>query len=149
MKYLVAILTILSLNSVCFAKYVPQPGDEIIVKRNGKIIGKMTRAEYKVVKLGTSKDFTKEETTQLISSHVKKQKEKMSKWVPALVLGGGVGKDGLRANTNGFNYTVEERNRPNATAGLCAMKNNSGICGTISTNESIGVQFIIPLKFNN
>lgn len=67
------LLIVLSLVSPANAQYVPQPGDEIIVKRDGKVIGKMKRSEYKVVKLGTSKegDFTKEDVVQIITYHKK------------------------------------------------------------------------------
>lgn len=54
---------------------VPKDAVIKVFTKDGKQIGEMSRSEYKVVKIGTSKDFTVEETNMLITHHVNEYRE--------------------------------------------------------------------------
>lgn len=107
--------------------YDPQPTDEIIVKRNGKVIGKMTRAEYKVVKIENNEKVIKQRVAD------KKYRESHN----SLVIHAGVGNDGLKTRKTGAGYEITERRKPVFGATYCYTKNKAGICATGMTNKTI------------
>lgn len=141
MKTLLTVIMTFSFN--IYAYEVPADAVIKVYTKDGKEIGNMSRKQYKVVKI-EDKPQPKSEPTSVV---VQKKKEE-SKYQMALTLGGGVGPDGLGVQATNNGTTVEERMRPIGTAGLCAMKNNGGVCGTMSTNSALGLQFIIPLGNN-
>ena len=119
---------------------VPQDAVIKVYSKDGKLLGTMSRSTHKVVKLGTSKTVVVEKTVvQTITL------KEPSKRQTSLLIGGGVGKDGLKTSTDGNNYTIEEKDSAIGTLGVCSLKDGGGVCGTASTNETFGVQFIIPI----
>jgi hypothetical protein len=126
-----------------YAEYVPQPDDEIIVKRNGKVIGKMSRSEYKVVKLGTSKDFTTEETSQLITHHVDEYKATRKN---RLTVKAGTGYYDMQRSFQNNTHTIDQRRDFLLGIGYSRMLTEQFSLGvSVHTNETItldgGVDF--------
>jgi hypothetical protein len=118
------------LSSLAVAEgYVPHPEDEIIVKRNGKIIGQMKRSEYKVVKI--EDDEQKQEEIKVLIQ-AKEYKEKHN----SVIIHAGVGNDGLDVDSDGNLHEVTEKRKPILGATLCHTKNTFGICATGMSNET-------------
>lgn len=131
--FLVAFVATLAFASQAQAYEVPKDAVIKVYSKDGKLLGTMTRGTHKVVKLGTSNP---------VKTIVVQEKPKQR---TSLILGGGFGKDGLKSKTNGSEYTIEEKDAAVGTVGLCTLKAGEGVCGTISTNETVGIQFVIPL----
>lgn len=123
------------------AEYVPQETDEIVVMRDGKVIGKMTRKNYKVVKI-EPKTHTKEDI-QMMAEAVDYQKSHHS-----IILMGGVGRDGLDVSHNNDLYQVSQDRRPVVGGTYCYTMTKTGVCATALTNETymLGIKRDFNLK---
>jgi len=113
---------------------VPKDAVIKVFDSKGKQIGEMSRSEYKVVKLNTS---TK---AKLEYVYV----DKPLKYYDSLVLGAGAGPEQVVGH-NGSAFTVQEKLRPVAEAGLCRTKGGSGLCGTVSSDASFRVKVLFPI----
>ena len=130
MAFIVGMVFALTAN----AYEVPKDAVIKVYSKDGKLLGSMTRGTHKVVKLGTS----------VVKTVIVKETEQPKRRT-SILLGGGIGKDGLKVKTDGSNYTIQEKDAAVGTVGVCSLKDGSGVCGTASTNETFGIQFIIPL----
>lgn len=129
MKSLV-VLAFAFVSSLSFAnEYVPHPEDEIVVKRNGKIIGQMKRSEYKVVKI--EDDSQKQEEIKILYK-AKEYHEKHN----SVIIHAGVGQDGLDVDSDGNLHEVTEKRRPVLGATICHTKKTVGVCATGMSNET-------------
>ena len=140
MKYAAIILTMLFVSPISFAKKkfaVPQDAVIKVYSKEGKLLGTMSRKHYKVVRLGTSKVRIVEKVEYV---------ERKAKRTVGLVIGGAFGRDGLDVRTDGDHYTVEEGKATVGTFGVCTFKKGAGVCGTVGTDQSVGVQFHIPIS---
>lgn len=149
MKYLSLIIIMLAVPAMAVgpAPEYLQGGTITVTLKNGKTYTYSTD-EYAVVKRGSkSIEKTNQEKPDSTSVIVKTQKSYKHKL--SFLLGGGVGPSGLGTSSNANQTTVEERIRPVGTAGLCALKEGGGVCGTLGTNKSVGIQFLIPLSDGN
>ena len=101
---------------------------QVIDTKTGKVIGKMSRAEYKVVKIEDSKKVEEKE----------KPKAKYQ-----AILHAGVGKDGLRKSHTGSAHSVSERDAPVGGATVCRKTDGPGVCASAFTNKmfTLGLQF--------
>lgn len=123
------------------AQYVPQETDEIVVMRDGKVIGKMSRKNYKVVKI-EPKTHTKE-NIQMMAKAVDYQKSHHS-----IILMGGVGPDGLDIAHGNDMYQVSQDRRPVVGGTYCYTKTKTGVCATALSNETfmLGIKRDFNLK---
>lgn len=117
-----------------FAYEVPKDAVIKVYTKDGKQIGEMSRSEYKVVKLGTSKVKV-----------VEKLVEKPAKTRYSVVLGGGVGLDGLDVNNDGKTYEVSRDKKPVGSLGMCVTKKGSGFCVKGQTNKTGLLEVLIPI----
>jgi hypothetical protein len=131
MKTLILILTVLSTSIV--SAYTPQDSDEILVVRQGKVIGNMSRKAYKVVKI--EDDKAKKKVDQVIA---KKATEAIKYKEPhnSIIIHGGVGQDGMRVTHENGMYSVEEKTRPVVGGTYCYTTNTVGVCGTGLSNKT-------------
>lgn len=101
MKLLLAV--IFAFTSSAFAYDVPKDAVIKVFDKSGKQIGEMSRSEYKVVKLGTSKVKVVEKvitrTVTVPRSDVKQNR---------ISVMGGVGYDGMTVKSNGQFHEVTE-----------------------------------------
>lgn len=141
MKFLLAI--IFAFASTAFAYDVPKDAVIKVYDASGKQIGEMSRGEYKVVKIQDKIDVRP--SGQAVATTQKPVKEKESSYKLSLVLGGGVGNNGYRVETNGSEYSITDRQRPIGTLGACLTDNGAGACFTGSTNDTYLLNFLIPL----
>lgn len=116
-------------------------------KVTGKVIGKMTRDEYKVVSVessGAAEVMMANNQNQ--AKVIRALQEERSSMTYSAILTGGVGKDGVVAKHPGSDYEVTERTVPVGQATLCATKNSLGLCATASTNEFYGLGLKLDWK---
>ncbi len=116
-------------TNIVFAKGSYQVPKDAVIKvfdANGKQIGEMSRSEYKVVKLGTSKPETKKQ----------KQDREYSEKHNSIIVHVGSGNDGMRVSNNGSEWSVKEKRKPVFGATYCYTENGAGICATGMTNKT-------------
>lgn len=144
MKKLALILTMFAMPALAVgpAPEYLQGGTITVTLKNGKTYT-YSADEYAVVKRGAKSAPSAEEGSEQASVPVAEPKK--SKHRLSLLLGGGIGPSGLGVSSDPNRTAVEERMRPVGTAGLCALKDGGGVCGTVGTNKSMGVQFLLPL----
>lgn len=154
--FLTLLLSLTASAESIFTNMSPKEyGDyEIVVVRkdSGKVVGRMSREEYKVVKIEDDEAKQAQLNAYLLRNmsealNVGKaigQAEEVSTVTYSAILTGGVGKDGLVSKYNNGQYEVSERDTAVGQATLCATKNRLGLCGTASTNEFYG----LGLKFD-
>lgn len=128
----------------------------ITQKSTGKVVGRMSRAEYKVVRIGSESVQTKELKSDLESerritkgmentiSDQQQEIENNKKPYASVILHAGVGKKGLSNSLNGGEYEVAEKDGFVAGATLCGTTDKTGLCGTALTNKT----FLLGLKLD-
>ena len=121
MKTLQYILLSLTITFQCMAFEVPEDAVIKVFTKDGKQIGNMSRKEYKVVKLGTSK------TTVV---------EKMVQRNNTVILHGGTGKDGLKYRHDGTQHVVSEKDEAVGGVTYCRKAGRWGMCGSAFTNKT-------------
>jgi hypothetical protein len=123
-------------------------------KRSGKVVGKMSRAEYKVVRIDSGRDAetevilrgAKQYATDLkrVADAKKEVLDAYSKGYNSVILHAGVGKDGLKDKNNGSAFEVKERDNGIAGATYCRSKESTGLCGSAFTNKT----FLLGVKLD-
>lgn len=105
---------------------------QVLDKKTGRVIGKMSRAEYKVVKIEEQE-----------ASSPKVEDKTKTKPKHLVILHAGVGKDGLRSDHPGSSHRVSERDAPIGGVTLCRTTDGPGICASAFTNKTftLGVKF--------
>lgn len=127
MKYILIILTTLCMISLANAYEVPKDAVIKVFDASGKLIGEMSRSEYKVVKIETSNKVL----VQRIAD--KQYREKHH----SIILHAGPGMTGkLSASTDGNAYTIKQREGMVFGATYCFTKSGTGICATGMTNKT-------------
>ena len=126
------------------AKDFKVPKDAVIkvYTKDGKLIGKMSRAKYKVVKLGTNCTKTKVVTktkTKVIKKNICKSKNRIKYSI-------GAGKHGLTRKYRDGSHVVEDRTTPVVGFGYSRKVDDVlSIGGTIHTNQTttldLGIDF--------
>jgi hypothetical protein len=103
-------------------------------KPSGKVVGRMSRADYMVVKVGEASKPTLEAP-----------KSGEEKPTYSVILSGGVGKDGLKTSTKGNLTTVEPKTSPVGQVMFCRTQDDIGLCvhGTSNSTVGVGVKFDI------
>lgn len=136
MKNLLIIFGLL-LGFTANAYEVPKDAVIKVFDKSGKQIGEMSRSDYKVVKLGTSKVVTKTKIVKQCDS-VKDVGRHQS-----VILHAGPGKNGLKASHNGSAYSVTEQDAAVFGATICTSENGAGICASAHSNETyqLGIKF--------
>lgn len=133
---------------------------EIVVlnKKTGNTVGRMSRAEYKVVSLDSSENDSlklqlaqqQEESHQYIEAlhnsvaSLHKEVVKSKEPYNSLIMHLGVGKDGLDRSYNNGTYEITEKNAGVIGATGCRTYDKKGICATATTNST----FLFGLKFD-
>lgn len=107
----------------------------VVKKSSGKVVGKMSRAEYKVVKIeekAKAAEVTTTTETKTVAKTVTKEEKKNS-----VILHVGVGNDGLSHDYDAGTYKVSERRAPVAGATICRnLVENKGVCGSAFSNST-------------
>lgn len=131
MKNLFIILMFLSTN--IFAYEVPKDAVIKVYSKEGKLLGNMTRQQYKVVLIEDKS--TSKETPRPI---VVQRKEETKKNNNEVIVHAGMGKYGLTGEGNAQLFKVREKDT--AVGGLTYCR--SFICGSVFTNElyTLGVR---------
>lgn len=136
MKNLI-VLIMLAFSFTVNAYEVPSDAIIKVYDKNGKQIGQMTRKEYKVVKLGTSKTVTVTKVVE-VPSKVKVKNNQV-------IVHAGPGKKGLDVDKTNAGYEIEEREAMVFGATYCRKKAGKGICASGFTNSTftlgVGVDF--------
>jgi hypothetical protein len=121
----------------------------VIIKRtsdsHGVVIGRMTRSNYKVVKIDDTKplriaEFPEEYHNTIVQLHnklVEYQKivDKYETGYNTVILHGGIGKDGLTTHVNGDHWEVSEKETPVGGFTYCRSQFYIGLCGSAFTNS--------------
>ena len=102
MSNLFKIIIVLLFSFNAFGYTVPKDAIIKVYSKDGKQIGKMSRKEYKVVKLSTSK------TTVVTKTITKQCKTKKNRFQVKF----GVGKDGVENKHKSGSYEVSETTKP-------------------------------------
>lgn len=126
----------------------------IVNKKTGKEVGRMSRAEYKVVKIGSGDSEQlksqlanqKQLSNELHKAVVSLHREVLKSHEPynSLILHAGAGKNGLdRSYSNGV-YEISEKD--SAVGGItgCRTYDTKGICASAFTNST----FLLGLKLD-
>lgn len=121
---------------------------QVVDKRSGQVVGRMSRAEYKVVRIGSISEREEIELNYLAQrqAEVAKDQKVVDKYkagYTTVIVHAGVGNDGLDTSHNGSAYEVTEKMR--AVGGLtgCRSVEGKGLCASAFTNETytLGVKF--------
>lgn len=137
---------------------------QIVEKSSGKVVGKMSRAEYKVVRIDTTPGpagLSGHESVAQLRQRVNDQAvanqglaqrahdaEEVSKPYKSgyntIILHAGAGKKGLTNSLNGGEYEVAEKDAFVAGLTGCRSVENKGLCGTALSNKT----FLLGLKLD-
>lgn len=121
----------------CYAYEVPKDAVIKVFTKDGKQIGEMSRSEYKVVKLGTSKDFTTEETEQLITHHVEEYKETRKN---RLTVKAGTGYYDMQRSFQNNTHSIQQRRDFLLGIGYSRMVTDEFSLGiSVHTNETMTI----------
>lgn len=132
--FILALVLAVLFFGTCADAYEAQPGDRIIVVRDGKQIGNMSRSEYKVVKIESDKKV-QEERRQFVVRALKDRKYKQKH--NSVILHGGVGYTGNLTVSHANNqFDVWQQRGPVGGATYCYTMNTNGVCFTGFTNNS-------------
>lgn len=129
MKVLLMILSALLFSATATAKYeVPKDAVIKVYDSKGKLIGNMSRTEYKVVKI--------EKKKPVVKTVKAKQKKSYS-----VILHAGGGKDGLKRGYSQGEHTIRQDTKPVGGATLCANQTDGpyGLCVNAFTNETFTI----------
>jgi len=148
MKYLLSLLLfVTTANANMFDGMTKEQLAEyeitIVNKKTGQVVGKMSRAEYKVVKI--------ENEATTIPFMVRSRKstpiiliEQKSQYKSTLILHAGIGKDGLNRSYDNGVHKVTEQDKAVGGVTLCKNQGDTGICGSAFTNSL----FMLGLKLD-
>lgn len=126
-SFVVAVAVIFAVNTAYAGEYVPKESDQILVMRDGKVIGKMSRKDYKVVKIEKDAKVIKQRKVN------KEYREKHN----SVILHAGHGLNGnLNTGHNGSQHTVKQDRGAVGGVTLCHTKDTVGICASGFTNKS-------------
>lgn len=124
---------------------------QIVDKTTGKVVGKMSRAEYKVVRIDSASAYELPEhivlTAKQLGQVIKENREVIKKYnngYNTVILHAGTGKAGLMNETNGSNHEVSEKETFVAGATGCRSIQNKGLCASAFTNKT----FMFGLKLD-
>lgn len=124
---------------------------QIVEKSSGKVVGKMSRAEYKVVRIDSSAQSVDVEAMKAklkpIIERVKENARIANDYrsgYNTVILHAGTGKKGLTNSLNNGEYEVAEKDAFVAGATLCRSVENKGLCGTALSNKT----FLLGLKLD-
>lgn len=125
-------------------------------KRTGQVVGRMSRAQYKVVSIDSSPITTQpveklpldvqEAVDKLMERPRKDAKiaEKVRSGYNTVIVHAGMGKDGLNNSNDGKQYNVSEKDAVVGGATVCRSRDGAGLCGSAFTNKT----FLMGLKFD-
>jgi hypothetical protein len=120
-------------------------------KRTGKIVGKMSRADYKVVRIEEASTYVVPAeaiaAARKLGETFRENAEIGNKYrsgYNSVILHAGVGKDGLKDSNNGSAFEVKERDNGVAGATYCRSKESTGLCGSAFTNKT----FLLGVKLD-
>lgn len=125
--------------------YVPRETDEIVVMRDGKVIGKMSRSEYKVVKIDDNPNYIPISAPRVVEFLKAKQYEESHH---SIIVMGGVGRDGLYVDHSNNNFEVSQSRKPVVGGTYCYTMTKTGLCGTALSNQTymLGIKQDFNLK---
>lgn len=128
----------------------------IVNKKTGKEVGRMSRAEYKVVKIGSGDSeelkakLAKQEqiSNDLHEAVVSLHKKVVKSQEPynSLILHAGAGKDGLDRSYNNDVYEISEKEKAVLGVTGCRTYGTKGICASAFTNSLLTLGLKLDFK---